>query len=548
MAYLEFYRSGDPLLSYRWEDGLVKLGRASDCQILLNDPSISRLHCIFRYKDQKACVEDSSSNGLRLSDGRPVQGLFYLEDQQELFLTRALSFRFLKSPSFPREKTLIAERQQTLLLQASADASEIERLEASLEWDDPEQGPVRRRIDHHGVSVGRHPSNDIRFDSPYVSQFHFSIEWRDREFFIRDLGSANGLSVDGEKTLSKSLSDNQEITFGEIKILFRQRKEEINLEPKPEGRFFDLVSKNPKMRRVFALTEVIAPLETPVFLHGETGTGKELLAKAIHQLSPRYAKNFLALNCAALPKELVESELFGHEKGAFTSAGSTRIGAFEAAHGGTLFLDEVAELDLPIQAKLLRVLESGEFQRLGSHQRLRSSVRLISATHVDLAKRVKEGLFREDLYYRLHVLPLSIPPLRDRLDDLEVLIAELCEKLNIRIPISPDALEMLKLYDYPGNVRELKNILSRASVEQKLSRSQQCAAPETLDYMHFRFLPGLEKYKPVHSEEERQEKARLLDCLQKHDFHQSKAAKELGLAVSSLHDKMKRFGIHSSNS
>ena len=215
--------------------------------------------------------------------------------------------------------------------------------------------------------------------------------------------------------------------------------------------------------------EQVAPLNTTVSIFGETGTGKELLAHAIHKLSPRCNHALVKVNCAALPGTLIESELFGHEKGAFTGADARRTGRFEIANGGTLFLDEVGELPLDLQAKLLRVLEEGEFERVGGSHTLKVDVRVIAATNRNLEEAVRKGAFRSDLYYRLSIFPITMPPLRERKEDIPILVTHLVKQLGKKLGKTIDAIPqdtMAKLYNYPwpGNVRELRNVIERAVI------------------------------------------------------------------------------------
>lgn len=231
-----------------------------------------------------------------------------------------------------------------------------------------------------------------------------------------------------------------------------------------------LVGEFDGLRHVMELVRRVAPLSSPILLLGETGTGKEVLAHAIHAMSPRRDKPFVRVQCGAIPEQLIDSELFGHEKGAFTGATSVRYGRFEQAHGGTIFLDEVGELSSDAQVKLLRVLQEKEFERVGGNETLRVDVRVIAATHRNLAERVKDGKFREDLFFRLNVFPLTIPPLRQRKEDIPLLLNYFIEKksreLNLRMPPPPAADVLIKLldYDWPGNVRELQNIVERALI------------------------------------------------------------------------------------
>ena len=237
----------------------------------------------------------------------------------------------------------------------------------------------------------------------------------------------------------------------------------------PPRRFEEIVGNSPALEAVLGHVERVAVTDCTVLVLGETGTGKELVARAIHNISTRCGRPFIKLNCAAIPFDLLESELFGHEKGAFTGAISQRLGRFELAHTGTLFLDEIGDIPLPLQPKLLRILQEQEFERLGSEKTHRVNVRLVAATHRDLPQMVKQNLFRSDLFYRLHVFPVRLPPLRERREDIAPLVIHYADifsrRLNRRIDCIPvETLELLKAYSWPGNVRELQNLVERAVI------------------------------------------------------------------------------------
>jgi two-component system response regulator HydG len=233
--------------------------------------------------------------------------------------------------------------------------------------------------------------------------------------------------------------------------------------------FSGVLGTSPRIREIFQLLEMVAPSEATVLLLGETGTGKELVAQAVHRNSPRAAGPFVAVNCAALPENLLESELFGHERGAFTGAANRKDGRFVMAHHGSLFLDEVGELSLPIQAKILRVLQAREFEPLGSTRTVKVDVRIITATNRDLDKMMRESRFREDLYYRLNVFSVVLPPLRERQEDLPALAEFFLKKFSEKnrrngISFSPEVLEAFRRYAWPGNIRELENVMERAVI------------------------------------------------------------------------------------
>ena len=262
------------------------------------------------------------------------------------------------------------------------------------------------------------------------------------------------------------------LAFQEIAALKDQLAKEnayLEEEARIEHDFGEVVGESAALRRVLKQVETVAPTSSTVLIRGETGTGKELIARALHELSPRKARTFVKLNCAAIPTGLLESELFGHEKGAFTGAVSPKAGRFELAHQGTLFLDEVGDIPLELQPKLLRVLQEQEFEHLGGTKTIKVDVRLVAATHRDLVKMVAEGHFREDLFYRLNVFPLVLPPLRERRDDIPRLVRhftqQFARRMGRRIETIPSAvMDALVRYPWPGNVRELQNVIERAVI------------------------------------------------------------------------------------
>jgi formate hydrogenlyase transcriptional activator len=262
------------------------------------------------------------------------------------------------------------------------------------------------------------------------------------------------------------------LAFEEIAALrdkLAKEKAYLEEEVRTEHEFGDIVGESPSLRAILKKVETVAPTDSTVLVYGETGTGKELIARAVHELSPRKGRTFVKLNCAAIPTGLLESELFGHEKGAFTGAISQKIGRFELAHQGTLFLDEVGDIPLELQPKLLRVLQEQEFERLGSTRTIRVNVRLVGATNRDLAKMVADAHFRNDLYYRLNVFPLVLPPLRERPDDIPRLVRHFTQRFARRMgrrieTIPSSVMNALVRYPWPGNVRELQNVIERAVI------------------------------------------------------------------------------------
>lgn len=305
-----------------------------------------------------------------------------------------------------------------------------------------------------------------------------------------------------------------------------------------------IIGESGRMQEVFSLVRRVAPSEATVLIRGESGTGKELIAQAIHYASPRASRSLVRLNCAALPETLLESELFGHEKGAFTGAYTTRKGRFEMANGGSLFLDEIGDLRLHLQAKLLRVLQEKEFERVGSSRPIPVDVRILAATHRDLEKLIQEGQFREDLYYRLNVVTVVLPPLRERRQDipplLDHLVKKFAEKNGKTIKgFTQEARDALLRYDYPGNVRELENIVERATVitrDEVIGRSDlplTVQASEKAD----------DKGTNITAVVEGLERKMIKEALAQSDGVQTRAADKLGITERALRYKLKKYGF-----
>ncbi len=300
------------------------------------------------------------------------------------------------------------------------------------------------------------------------------------------------------------------------------------------------------MAELINLAGRVAASKASVLIQGESGTGKELLARLIHQLSPRAHKSIVVVNCGTLHENLLESELFGHEKGSFTGASSRRIGRFEEADGGTLFLDEIGELTPTIQVKLLRFLQEREFQRLGSNVNLQVDVRIISATNRDLEEQVKEGTFREDLFYRLKVVTMSLPPLRERKEDLSLLINHFIDKFAVENGkniqgLTAQARDVLLKYDYPGNVRELVNIIERAVV---IARNQYITT-EDLPFKSILPVDDSEKKASgaLRDSVDNLEKKLIIEAMEKTQDNQTKAAEILGISERMLRYKLKKYAL-----
>ena len=303
----------------------------------------------------------------------------------------------------------------------------------------------------------------------------------------------------------------------------------------------DIIGKGPAVKHVAQLLRKAAPTDTTVLIIGESGTGKELFARACHRLSPRKDNPFVAINCAAIPHQLLENEFFGSEKGAFTGAHTRKIGKFELANKGTIFLDEVGDLDLDLQAKILRVLQERSFERLGGTYSINVDVRIIAATNQDLLTLVRDKKFREDLYYRLSVFPIHVPPLRERKEDLRLLVSHILKKLRSDKSISSKAIDKLRRYDWPGNIRELENTIERANIIAKETiQPEDILLPERKTSEVITKLPKTLKA-AASSGREIVESELIKKTLEKTKNNKSEAARRLGVSYKTLLTRIKKY-------
>jgi transcriptional regulator with GAF, ATPase, and Fis domain len=351
-----------------------------------------------------------------------------------------------------------------------------EVLHASLPWEGEtllserrcrlvvHEGPVPGSAIELGdgeLRVGSAPPAELVLAHPSIAPLHFSIRREGDGWLLLDLGSERGTFLNGMQVRRAWLRPGGLIQAGDLTLRFAAEKAPLHVPPSPAHRFGPLVGDSVQMREIFALLDRIAPSEATVLLVGETGTGKGAVARAIHGRGSRAARSLLTVDCSAISESLIESELFGHERGAFTGADRQRLGMLEASSGGTLFLDEIDDLPLPLQPKLLRALEERLFQRVGSSTPLRFDARVIAASKRDLWQMVQQGRFREDLFFRLSVFTVRLPPLRERPGDVAALADELMGAPTWAL-LPPDVRERFLTYPWPGNVRELRNALERA--------------------------------------------------------------------------------------
>jgi two-component system nitrogen regulation response regulator GlnG len=404
------------------------------------------------------------------------------------------------------------------------------------------------------ATVGRHPTNDLMLPDPKISGVHLELRRVGERVHVRDAGSTNGTWLGPHRITEVELAAGGEILVGSTTLRVDLDGQSSTAAVSVLSSFGELVGQSTEMRELFATLERVAPKSLGVLVQGETGTGKEEVARALHVRSTRGAQPFVVIDATALPQSLAESLLFGHEKGAFTGADQRRIGFFEAAHGGTVFIDEIGELAPPLQSKFLRVLERQEVVRVGGHTPVKIDVRVIAATHRDLRHEIESGRFREDLYYRLAQVRVVLPPLRDRLEDIPIL----CQKLLASLPgerempilIEQGAIDFLATQPWPGNVRELRNVLARAAAmaQEGIVRRPDVAGEgfgfrgtrqerEALD-VSGAFAPA--KDRAI----ERFESAYLAALMKRCGGNLSLAAREADVARHHLRDLLKKRGLY----
>ncbi len=433
---------------------------------------------------------------------------------------------------------------------------------------------VEIRLGLREIRIGRGRDADLQLPDPSVSRQHARVYRVGNRYFLADLGSRNGTHADGNPVTQIPLDDGRTFQVGPYRIHFLQcgpatsSGEEPTVAPVPGGSAaaaplptpgakrssvpricvdapFGLVGTGPAVRKLSETVRRVGASDAAVLIEGETGSGKELVARGLHDASDRRDRPFVVVNCGAISPELIESELFGHERGAFTGATAQRRGAFEMAHNGTIFLDEIGELPYTLQPKLLRALEQKEIKRVGGNETLPADARVLAATNRNLKEEVAKKTFREDLYFRVGAITVAVPPLRDRREDIAPIarffLAGLAARSNRPLPaLSPAAIDALATHDWPGNVRELRNAIQRAVV--MADGAELCAA----DFSFLRdpakaasdcsACAGLSRW-------EQAERANILSELGRQGGNKTRTARTLGIAKSTLFEKMKRYGI-----
>jgi len=393
-------------------------------------------------------------------------------------------------------------------------------------------------------AIGSHPSNNLIVDDPTVSRFHCELAIAGDRVRVRDLGSRNGTAANGVAITDGSITGGTTLALGHSQLRVDVDDGQAELVGSDREMFGPLVGVSQQMRELFNQLERIAPTDATVLIEGETGTGKEGVAESIHDASPRAKEKFVVVDCGAIPANLLESELFGHEAGAFTGANERRIGAFEDASKGTLFLDEIGELPQDLQPKLLRALESREIRRVGSRTTIKCDLRIIAATNRDLRTEVNKGTFRADLYYRLAVVKLELPPLRERKGDFGVLVDHLLRRIGATPDVlanltAPDFVAELAAGSWPGNVRELRNHLEQCVVFGERRTPGVLATPHPSNTVDASMPYEVARRQAIDAFE----RAYVTALLARTDDNVAQAARDAGVNRAYLHRLLRRHGL-----
>ena len=540
MPELVFLRRGDEVLRVLLDRPRLVLGRGEQSDVVLPDPEISRKQVLLTQEADGIWARDLSGKGTWISGKRVEHAQLVDGGDIQLGQWRAV-FRAHVSHGGEGASATRVDGTRTEALPSLAAPENTDELQLRLRRGGTD---TVHHFKGDSVALGKDANNDIVVDDPFVSGRHLKLSKTASGFHLSDRQSTNGTFIGLVRLYEADVPLRTALRIGETELSV-----ESSNERRGSHSFFGMVGSESSMRELAELIERVAPSRAAVAVFGESGTGKELVAHAIHTLSPRAAMPFIPVNCAAISRELIESELFGHEKGAFTGANATRRGAFEEAHSGTLFLDEVGELPLDLQAKLLRALESGEIKRVGAARPIQVDTRIVAATNRDLLAATREGRFREDLYYRLCVVPLHLPPLRSRRNDISLLVSHFTHQFSPRgqnIQVTPSAMERLKTHAWPGNVRELRNVIHRALLLRRgphidaddLSfdpeRSTEINAPAIPQH-----IPGM----TLDAMLEKLERQIVESALKRYGNNRERVARELGVARSTLFKRLKDWGL-----
>ena len=537
MPELVFFRRGEEVLRFGVDRSRVVLGRGDKSDLVIPDPAVSRQQAVLLFDGHQSTIEDLSGRGTVVG-GIPVQ---------KTSLTDGADIALGQWRAIYRERNGGGVDSDT---EITGSNTGVQAMTAPSQPWPPAQVRIRQgdketvhKLAGESLSVGFHPANDLVVSDRFVSGKHLRIIRGESVFRVVDHRSRNGTFIGNVRIIEAEAPLSTCLRIGETELI---------LEPIPaakkETAYQGMIGNDASVRQLADLIERVAPSSAAVAIFGESGTGKELVARAVHARSKRADRPFVPVNCAAISKELIESELFGHEKGAFTGATNARRGAFEEADSGTLFLDEIGELPHDLQAKLLRALESGEIKRVGASRPTHVDVRIVTASNRDLLAACRAQRFRDDLYYRLCVIPLHLAPLRHRRGDVRTLAEHFVRLFSPRgqqVTFTPAAAERLEGHSWPGNIRELRNAVHRALLLRKgpLIDGDDLTFDQELNPDTGITVPELPRGMTLEQMLEKLERQIVETALRRFGNNRERVAKELGVARSTLFKRLKDWGL-----
>ena len=542
ISVLEFHRGGEPQFRVRLSRSETQIGRGARCDVTLTEEHVSRVHFVIRRTGEGYSLLDRSRNGTLLN-GRAVDRADLAPG--DVIALEPWEIRFASRVDGDPPVTVVRDLLSPVPVVATSPASGRVTVESGeLLVREGAAAGERYVIRKPEVHVGSDPGCDWVLPGD-VAPVHFSVRLDSGAYLLRDRGSGEGTQVDGVTVVEEvPLTRGASVRAGDALFELRTASCEEPVRAHDGDRLGEMLGATEVMRRLFGTIRRTATSDVPVLVLGETGTGKELVARALHDHGRRSGGPFVAVNCGAISRDLVESELFGHVSGAFTGATSNRTGAFREAHGGTLFLDEIGDLALQSQVRFLRALETGHVRPVGADLDTRVDVRIVAATHRNLVQEVQEGRFREDLFFRLNVMALLVPPLRERREDIPRLARHFLDTVVERpMQITGPAMDKLAAHTWRGNVRALRNCLLRAALlcdgdvlqpREIQFDAVHAAGPDPLLGMRQEEVAGLL---------EEAERAAVVKALDACDGNKMAAARMLGIAKSTLHTKLKKYGM-----
>lgn len=511
MEKIRLYYRGQSFGDYFVGDRPLAVGSNGNCDIVVHDPEVADHHWLVMARGGTVVAYDLA----RPKGERPKE--LHIPVNQRLALGRDFALTRISEPILGT-----GERQGPRTERIDLMGGAAARLSIVVG-----NGSEAKRVCINGcpIHIGSAPDNDLVLPDKAVSARHCRFEPAESGLVIRDLGSRNGTYVNGVRVVTALLSDGASVRIGRTTLRVAARSESASINPT------DMVAESPGMLDVLGEVQHMAALSWPVLIFGESGTGKEHVARALHNAGIRRHETFVALNAGGLPRELIESELFGHERGSFTGASAIHRGVFEQADRGTLFLDEIGELPLEMQARLLRTVESGEIRRVGGESNLRADVRVVCATHRNLRAMVAAGAFRQDLYYRLARFVIEVPPLRTRPEDIRALAVHFLSSIVSEVgprELTPEAMSQLLGYGWPGNVRELFNVLATA-----------CASTTSSQLATSDIERAFDRVGGVRADGKTATLEALRQALRNHGGNLSATARSLGIPRTTLRDRLR---------